>query len=154
MAAIAIRRAMLADAEALSLCFRRAYAPCLASLSDLPPVANGLAEEIEARSVWVAEEKGRLLGGVILMLGENHGRLANLAVDPGASGKGVGCHLIATVEEACQALGLPDLRLTSHAAMEKTLRLYRHLGWQETGRSGNRVFTAKQVLPLHPAGAD
>ena len=32
--------------------------------------------------------------------------------------------------------GLRELRLTTHVAVPENLRLYRHLGWRETGRSG------------------
>ncbi|MEQ8652660.1 MAG: GNAT family N-acetyltransferase [Kiloniellales bacterium] len=144
--AVTIRPAQPSDAAALSACMRRAYARYAERLSDLPDVAGGLAEEIEQHCVWVAEQDGSLLGGLVLVLEEERARLANLAVDPAASGQGLGRRLIETAEMACRARGLTHLHLTTHRAMPENQDLYRHLGWEESGRSGNKVFMTKQLM--------
>ncbi len=140
-----IRPARTADAAALSVCFRRAYAEYATRLSDLPDVAEGLAEEIERHNVWVAEQGDRLLGGLVLMIGAERARLANLAVDPQAEGRGLARRLIETAERACRTRDLAFLELTTHSALPEIQSLYRHLGWAETSRAGNKVFMSKRL---------
>ncbi len=140
---ILVRSARNEDAAELELCFLRAYAPFLKTLPDLPPVTEGLAEEIAAHDVFVIEADGRLLGGLILYVSEEAARIANLAVDPEHAGQGYGRRLLATAEQQCLMLGRSEIELTTHAAMDDAQALYRHLGWNEVGRAGNRVFMRK-----------
>ncbi|MEM1129269.1 MAG: GNAT family N-acetyltransferase [Pseudomonadota bacterium] len=140
-----IRPATEADAPDLTKVFAAAYAPFLASLPDLPDVTGGLAADIAAHQVWVAEREGRVLGGVVLVWGAGTPTLANLAVHPEEGGRGLGRRLIAVVEEACRKEGAATLVLASHASMTDTLALYRRLGWRETGRSGNKVQMEKTL---------
>lgn len=144
---VTIRRARPADAAELSTCFRRAYAPYAERLADLPEVAEGLAAEIAQHSVWVAVRGDRLLGGLVLMVEDGRARLANLAVDPQSAGCGLGRRLIETAEQACLAQGLTFLDLTTHVGMPENQSLYRHLGWEETGRSGTKLYMSKRLDP-------
>lgn len=140
-----IRRARDEDAEALSRCIDAAYAMYQDRIEDLPPVSEGIAEDIKTHCVWVAEMDHTIVGGLVLIPKENHALLANVAVDPAASGLGLGRRLIMCAEDACRKRGLQELRLTTHVAMPENVRLYEHLGWKETGRSGSKVHMAKQL---------
>ncbi len=37
------------------------------------------------------------------------------------------------------------LRLSTHVDMPENVRLYIHLGWEETGRTGNKVQMKKNI---------
>lgn len=139
---VTLRRAEVADAAALTACFAAAYAP-FAELG-LPPVTEGLADDIRDHNVWVAEVDDVLRGGIVLVLG-GHAHIANLAVHPDASGHGVGRTLIDKATAAAAAAGHSEMRLATHALMTDTRAFYRKLGWAETGREGNKVYFAKQL---------
>lgn len=145
MADIHIRRATPEDVVALSVAIDAAYAPFRASLPNLPDVSQGVAEDIDENLVWVAVMDGAIRGGLILILGGDHALLANVAVAPKAGGRGIGHRLIAEAEAAARALGLPEIRLRTHARMPRNLALYTRLGWRETGRDGDSVSMAKPL---------
>lgn len=134
-----IRPARPKDAPALSACITAAYAPFFQAGLTLPPVAEGIAEDIRDHHVWVAEDQGRLIGGVVLVL-DATAHLANLAVHPDAGGQGVGKALIAQAMTAARAAGFDRLHLTTHAQMPGTQAFYRRLGWNEVGRDGEKVY--------------
>lgn len=134
-----IRCATPDDTTALAACIRAAYAPFLQAGFSLPPVADGIADDIRDHHVWVAEDAQGLIGGAVLALGKT-AHLANLAVDPAAAGQGVGRALIAQTISAARNAGFDRLHLTTHAQMTKTQAFYRRLGWIEAGREGEKVY--------------
>lgn len=134
-----IRPATEDDAHALGACISAAYAPFLQAGLSLPPVAEGVVDDIRDHHVWVAETEGRLLGGVVMVLGES-AHLANLAVDPVAGGQGIGRALIAQAKAAARDAGYHRLHLTTHVQMTQTRAFYRRLGWKETGCEAEKVY--------------
>lgn len=138
-----IRRAEAEDAAALADCIEAAYAHYASRIADLPAVSDGIAAQIRDNLVWVAVREDQIVGGIVLVIRADHGVLANVAVDPDARGAGLGKALMDLVEAEARALGLAQLRLSTHVAMPENVRLYEHLGWRETGRSGNKVMMAK-----------
>lgn len=146
MTAWQIRRAEPQDARGLAACIEAAYADYAARIADLPAVSEGIADDIAGHRVWVAERDGELAGGIVLVPKEGFLLLANVAVHPACAGLGIGRALIERAEADCRRLGLRELRLATHVAMPENVRLYRHLGWRETGRSGNKV-RMKKTLP-------
>jgi len=58
---------------------------------------------------------------------------------------GIGAALIRQDEMDCLEFGFHELRLSTHKDMPENVRLYEHLGWHETGRSGNKVLMSKNV---------
>ena len=139
-----IRQATAADSDALAACITAAYAPFLQAGLTLPPVADGIAEDIRNNHVWVAEDAGQLIGGVVLVLGDT-AHLANLAVHPDAGGHGVGRALIAQAVAVARAAGYGAIRLTTHVQMTGTQAFYRRLGWIEAGREGEKVYFLHQL---------
>lgn len=144
---VTYRQAHPADAEALAACIDRAYAQYRAEIPDLPDVSSGVAEDIANHDVWVAERGADIVGGLILVRREDDALLANLAVDPRATGAGIGRALIGLAEEACLKAGRHTLRLATHVAMPGNIALYTRLGWQETGRDGTKVQMEKRLTP-------
>lgn len=140
-----IRHAFEDDAPALTTCLSRAYAPFAARLPDLPPMTEGVEEDLATLKVWVAEDLSGVCGCVFLMADREGAQLVNLAVDPRAQGRGLGRHLIATAENGAREAGARSIRLATHVGMPQNLSLYSGLGWTETGREGNKVYFEKSL---------
>ena len=85
------------------------------------------------------------LAGLVLQVEADHLVVANIAVDPAAAGQGLGRALMERAEREARRLGLRIMRLTTHIDMPENVRLYEHLGWRETGRSGNKVRMEKSL---------
>lgn len=140
-----LRKASGDDAAALAECIRDAYAVYEERITDLPAVAEGIADDIRDHRVWVTEIDGNVAGGIVLVLQEDSLLVANVAVRPEWAGLGLGGALMAHAETECRELGRGELRLSTHVDMPETIGLYAHLGWEETGRTGNKVFMRKRL---------
>lgn len=138
-----IRPAAINDAVPLETCIDAAYAAHRNRIQDVPPVSEGVADDIKSNLVWVAELDRSVVGGVILVLKDEYAMLTNIAVDPDCSGLGIGRALIEHAEAQCRTMKKTELRLSTHVAMPENVRLYEHLGWKETERSGNKVHMTK-----------
>ena len=137
-----VRQATQDDVAALSSCLAAAYAPFLDL--GLPPVTDGVAEDIAQHDVWVAIIQDAVVGGVVLGLG-NSAHVINLAVHPVASGQGVGRALLVTARARAVAAGFTTLQLATHVGMNATQAFYLRSGWSETGREGNKVYFECQL---------
>lgn len=138
-----VRRATAYDVAALTAVLEAAYAPFLGL--GLPPVTEGIGDDIRDNNVWVAELAGKVRGGIVLVL-NNQAHIANLAVHPDAGGQGAGRALIDQAMAAAAAAGHDRIRLATHAKMTATQEFYRRLGWQETGREGDKVYFQMQLM--------
>lgn len=138
-----IRKAGAADADRLARCIDAAYSVYAEKLDDLPAVSDGIADDIANNKVWVAVSDERIIGGIVLVANGDHVVVANVAVDPGAAGRGVGRALMDLAESEAKELGFAKLRLSTHVAMPQNVRLYEYLGWRETDRAGNKVHMEK-----------
>jgi len=102
-----------------------------------------------ARSAWVAEQGGYLVGLLVLEPAEDHLLVDNVAVAPDARGLGVGSRLLRLAEEQAHARGLPEVRLYTNEAMTENLDYYPRRGYRETHRCTQdgyrRVFFTKPV---------
>lgn len=145
MAEWTLRRATADDADAFASCIRNAYAVYEERISDLPAVADGIAEDISNNRVWVVEIEARVVGGIVLIVEADCLLVANVAVEPEWAGLGLGGALMAHAEKECRELDRSELRLTTHVDMPETIGLYAHLGWEETGRDGNQVSMRKSI---------
>lgn len=134
-----IRRARLSDSYELSKCIDAAYSVYASRIADLPAVSAGISDDIKQNRVWVAELDGKIVGGIVLLPEAEFLLLANVAVHPNYSGLGLGRAFMELADAQCRAHGLSELRLKTHVDMPKNVRLYEHLGWQETGRSERTV---------------
>ncbi len=141
----AIRRAEPCDSPALAACIDAAYSVYAERGIDLPAVSEGIAEDIRDNVVWVACRDGRIIGGLVLIIGDERAVLANVAVDPAATGSGVGRALMDQAEQEARKLGLKKMRLSTHVDIPENVQLYEHLGWHEIGRTGVKVFMEKPL---------
>ena len=140
-----IRAATTHDAVPLEACIDAAYAGYRSSIQDLPPVSEGIADDIKSNLVWVAELDRSVVGGLILIVKNEYAMLTNIAVDPDCSGMGIGRALIEHAETQCRRLKKVELRLSTHVAIPENVRLYEYLGWKVTGKSGNKVHMTKPL---------
>lgn len=140
-----IRQAVAGDLAALKRCVVAAYAPFQSTIHDLPPVSQGLADDIAQTRAWVVELKGHIAGVMVLSAADDFVHLANLAVDPAAQGQGLGRQLLAHAEACAHNWGQQELRLTTHALMPKTIAFYERLGWERVGQDGNKIMMCKTL---------
>ncbi len=147
MADWTIRRAEQKDATALTRCIDAAYSDYALRLTGLPAVSEGIADDIQNHLVLVAEHDQSIIGGLILIPNDTFMLLANIAVDPPFSGLGLGRRLMEHAESESRRMGLGELRLSTHVDMPENISLYSHFGWQETGRTGNKVHMTKILKP-------
>ena len=141
-----IRPATLADVDGLKAAIVAAYAPFAEQGIGLPPVAEGLEDDVQNNHVWVADDRGIILGGVVLVLKDGHAHLANLAVHPDWAGQGLGRDLIDTVLHAAKAAGHENIVLTTHVDMAATIAFYAKLGWTELWREDDKVRMTTSLL--------
>ena len=145
MATWNIRPANERDAEALARCIDAAYAAYASRIADLPAVSDGISEDIENHLVWVAILNDQIAGGLVLIPKDDFAVLANIAVDPRYSGRGLGRALAEFAEEECLRLGKHELRLSTHVDLPENVQLYEHLGWQRTAQVGNKIHMRKAL---------
>ena len=126
-----IRKALPEDAEGLERCMHRAYALYQARMDQtrLPPLQTDYAAEIRDFPCWVVEADGVIVAGLVMSFEDAWGSIANVAVDPGFQGRGVGGALMAFAETQAQKRGLAELRLATHVLLVENLAWYRHLGY-------------------------
>lgn len=139
------------DAAAMRELAEAAYQPYVARIGRRPaPMSADYALIAGAGSAWVAEQRGRLVGLLVLEPAEDHLLLDNLAVDPDAQGVGVGKRLLQLAEEQAQAQNLNEVRLYTNEAMTENLTYYPRHGYRETHRATQdgyqRVFFTKSIV--------
>jgi ribosomal protein S18 acetylase RimI-like enzyme len=144
-----IRPARAAEAPALAALVARAYAPWVPVIGRRPgPMEDDYAARIAAGQAHALEDAGgALVGLIVLEHHPDHLLLDNLAVEPARSGTGAGRLLLDFAEAEARRLGLPEVRLYTHALMARNIALYERRGYAITGRRTeagfDRVFMAK-----------
>lgn len=140
-----IRKATDADADAVALIVRQAYAPLAARMDRLPaPMQDDYAARIAEGAIWVYETDAGVVGLLVLSDLEDALMLENVAVAPAAHGQGVGRTLIEFAEQEARRRGFGRIRLYTHVTMVENQRMYRHLGYDETGRGTEDGFERVQ----------
>lgn len=145
MVQVKIRTARSEDAAGLRACIQAAYAPARQRGVLLPPVDEGVEEDIATNLVWVAEYDGAVAGGLIVAPVDDALHVMNLVVHPNAQGQGVARKLLSLAETHALTHGLSELRLATHRDMPENIALYQHLGWEENSREGVKVVMIKSV---------
>jgi GNAT superfamily N-acetyltransferase len=142
-----IRKAVPDDSASLKNCMASAYAVYEERMGGvrLPPMDVDYLSEIENYPTWVVESEGRVLGGLIMVFENDQASIANVAVDSGFQGQGIGGALMKFAESKAKENGFAELQLATHALLNENVSLYQHLGWKETGRDESRTFMTKRV---------
>lgn len=143
----AIRHATVEDSGGLEKCMQSAYASYRARMEGkrLPPMDADYRSEIENYPVWVVESEGNIIGALIMDFDNDRASIANIAVSPEFQGQGIGGRLMQHAEVQARERHLSELHLATHVLLDENLSLYRHLGWEETGRDESRVYMKKRI---------
>jgi GNAT superfamily N-acetyltransferase len=147
---VTVRLAGPADVDALRKIAAEAYGPYVARIGQAPaPMTADYAHAVRARQAWVAVESGEIAGFVILIERPGCLLVENVAVRPGAQGRGIGSRLLTLAEDQARSRGLGEIRLYTNEAMTENLRYYPRRGYTETHRAEQdgfrRVFFYKPI---------
>lgn len=138
---ITIRVAQRTDAKAVKDCVVAAYHQYIPRIGKPPgPMLDDFAKVIARHTVFVAEEKGEVVGVLVLLQQESNMLLDNVAVHPDSQGKGVGRQLLKLAESETRKRGCVSLELYTHECMTENIALYQRNGYRETARRIERGY--------------
>jgi N-acetylglutamate synthase-like GNAT family acetyltransferase len=142
-----IRKAVIQDAAGLQNIMESAYSRYQERMSGkrLPPMDVDYSSEIRDYPTWVAESKGYIVAGLIMMFEDEFASIANIAVHPDFQGQGVGGGLMTFAETVAKEKAYPELRLATHILLTENISLYKYLGWSEIERDDVRVYMKKEI---------
>ncbi|MBB4302043.1 GNAT superfamily N-acetyltransferase [Rhodobium orientis] len=145
-----LRLAIPEDVPAIEAIVEAAYAPYVPRMGKKPgPMLDDYAARVAEGVVQVATRDGTVEGVLVLLPGEDHLLLDNVAVAPSAQGSGLGRFLVAAAERAAADRGHKTLRLYTHETMTENIAMYLRLGYAETHRvtekGFERVYLEKRV---------
>lgn len=151
--AVSIRVAEQGDVAAIRDCAQAAYARYIPRIGKPPgPMIDDYVATVARDDVHVAvTDQGELAGFVVLRPGPDSMLLDNVAVRPGAQGRGIGGDLLALAEARALAEGFQRIELYTHETMTENQALYRRRGYETVRRvreSGyDRIYLAKTLDP-------
>ncbi len=145
-----LRQAKPADAAGLSACVQSAYRHYIPRMGKPPgPMIANYSTEIDQHQVWVVEDSGQIIAGLILIPAAAYLLLDNIAVHPNHQSRGIGRALLALADREAATQDYAELRLYTHETMTENIAMYTYLGWIETGRGEQdgyqRVFMRKPL---------
>ena len=145
-----IRAATAADVAAIADIVEQAYRHYIARMGKPPgPMLDDYAARVLEGVVSVLEEDAAIAGIIVLLPATNYLLLDNVAVSPARQGLGLGRRLLAFAEAEALRRGYHEIRLYTHQTMVENQRLYKSIGYEETGRGTDagydRVFMRKRL---------
>ncbi|MFF5786969.1 GNAT family N-acetyltransferase [Streptomyces sp. NPDC012693] len=128
-----VRPAVAADVPAVKAVTDAAFRPYVARIGLVPaPMEYDHAANVAAGRVFVT---GDPVNGLVVVVREaDHLCLDEIAVHPDAQGTGLGRLLLGWVERHAGELGVPEVRLLTHAMMWENQRLYERYGYEAVER--------------------
>ncbi|WP_329458559.1 GNAT family N-acetyltransferase [Streptomyces sp. NBC_01497] len=145
-----VRAAVAGDVPCVAAVTDAAYRHYIDRIGLTPaPMEADHAADVAARRVYVT---GRPPAGVVVLVEEaGYLLLASIAVRPDAQGTGTGRALLGFAERRARELGLPEVRLYTHALMWENQALYERIGYALIGRRVDgpydRLYYRKPVGP-------
>lgn len=132
-----LRRAMTADAPAITQIAQEAYAPYVGRMGGQRPAPMDLdyAALVRDTETWVAESDGDIVGFLVLIAEDAQLVLDGVAVRPSHQGRGTGRALLTLAEDRARAGGYDRISLYTNEAMVENQALYERIGYVETGRA-------------------
>ncbi len=145
-----IRAAVTAEAAAITALVERAYSVYVPRIGLRPaPMDADHAAEIARGEAFVIDQNHTLAGVIVLVIGDDHLMIENVAVEPSCQGHGLGTRLLTFADGYARERGLPEIRLYTHELMAENIAFYRGLGFQQVERRREhgfaRVFFSRPV---------
>lgn len=147
-----IRQATTKDEPAIRDCAQQAYARYVPLIGKKPaPMVADFQAQIALGHVYVAaDQRGEFQGFIVFYPEGKHILLENVAVVPGAAGRGIGKSLIRFCEDEARRRDFDAVHLYTNEKMTENLSFYPRLGYIEVARRTeygfNRVFFEKSFL--------
>lgn len=148
-----VRPAHPGEASVLAGIVERAYAQWVPVIGRRPgPMDDDYAARIAAGEAHLLEAAdGTPVGLVVIESHPDHLMLDNIAVEPARAGHGDGRMLLDFVEAEARRMGLPEIRLYTHALMARNVEIYAKRGYvvtdRRTEKGFDRVFMTKRLGP-------
>ncbi len=144
-----LRHASAADLPAIKALIDAAYAKYLTRMDKPPaPMLRDYGPSVEDGTTWVT---GSPITAVLTLYPrEDHLLIENIAVHPGAQGRGLGRDLLVFAEREATRQGFTRIALVTHEVMTENQAMYAHFGYTEVGRQaedGYRRIYMEKSLP-------
>jgi ribosomal protein S18 acetylase RimI-like enzyme len=142
MMAYSFRPAAAPDASKVAELVDAAYGHYVERIGVLPgPVTDDYAEIIGTHRVTVAEQRGAVVGVIVLAVTDEGFLVDNVAVHPGHRGRGLGRALLEFAEAEARRAGFDSIYLYTHEKMTENLALYAKIGYLEYERRSQGAFS-------------
>jgi ribosomal protein S18 acetylase RimI-like enzyme len=145
---LGLRRATADDLPAIRSVIDAAYARYLTRMDKPPaPMFRDYGPSVEAGTTWVT---GSPITAVLTLdPRDDHLYVENIAVDPGAQGRGLGRALMEFAEQEAARRSLNRMALVTHEAMTENQAIYARLGYVEIERRAEdgyrRIYMEKSL---------
>ena len=144
-----LRRATAADLPAIKAIIIAAYAKYLTRMDKRPAsMFRDYGPSVEDGTTWVAGSP--VMAVITLYPREGHLLVENIAIHPGAQGRGLGRALMEFAEQEAARSGFTRMALVTHEAMTENQAIYGRLGYTEVDRraeDGYRRIYMEKPLP-------
>ena len=143
-----LRLATAADLPAIKAVIDAAYAKYLGRMDKPPgPMLRDYGPSVQDSTTWVT---GSPITAVLTLYPrDDHLLIENIAVHPGAQGRGLGRVLMSFAEEEAARRGFTRMALVTHEAMTENQAIYARLGYTEVGRHAEdgyrRIYMEKRL---------
>lgn len=142
--------AAMKDLPEIAAIVEAAYRPYVARMGMLPgPMRDDYAAHIAAGRMRVLRDAAGVAGLLVLIPGDGHMLLDNVAIAPRAQGRGYGRLLLAFAEDEAVRQGFGAIRLYTHVTMVENIAIYGRRGYAETHRAEvaglHRVYMEKRL---------
>jgi len=149
-ASLTLRRASRADAPAITVMTRAAYAKWIPLIGREPkPMGADYAEAVRTHLIDLLYANGELAALVETIPEPTHLLIENLAVSPAFQGRGYGVRLMAHAEQLAASLRLGEIRLYTNKLFAENVRFYLRLGYrvdrEEAFKGGSLVHMSKRL---------
>jgi ribosomal protein S18 acetylase RimI-like enzyme len=132
---IRIRKASVDDVEVISALTDAAYTKYIPLIGRKPqPMTTDYSKMVVDNSIWLLSLENQPIGVLVLIYEPENILIYNVAIKPEYQKQGLGRRLLAWAEQLAIQAGYRSIRLYTNERFEENIRLYKWLGYQETGR--------------------
>ena len=145
---LSLRRAIATDLPAIKALIDAAYSRYLTRMDKPPgPMLRDYGPSVEAGTTWVTDSP--ITAVLTLYPVRRPPAHREIAVHPGAQGRGLGRALMSFAEQEAARRGLTRMALVTHEAMTENQAIYARLGYAEVERRAEdgyrRIYMEKRL---------